>query len=102
MNRIWIGGAERRLEDADPQWIHEQLERRRREGGETCVRIEIHVDGADVALSTPNCPSRSGARREANELEKSLFDLWERHQLRDAKFTAGNVVAFVQQVRRLV
>lgn len=102
MNTIRIGTAERRLVDADTQWIQEQLEARRREGANSCVRITIKVDGADVALETLNCQSRPGARREPNALEMSLFDLWEKHHLREAAFSAGNLVAFVQQVRRLI
>jgi len=102
MNAIRIGSAERRLEEADPQWIQEQLEARRREGANSCVRITIKVDGADVALETVNCQSRPGARREPNALEISLFDLWEKLHLREETFSAGNLVAFVQQVRRLI
>lgn len=102
MNRIWIGNAERRLEEADPQWIHEQLEARRREGANTCVRVSIKVDEADIALETVNCQSRPGARREPNALEESLFDLWEKNRLRDVNFSPGNVVAFIQKVRRLI
>lgn len=102
MNRIWIGSADRSLEEADPQWIHEQLEARRREGANTCVRVSIKVDGADIALETVNCQSRPGARREPNALEESVFDLWEKNHLREASFSAGNLAAFVQQVRRLI
>jgi hypothetical protein len=102
MNTIRIGTAQRRLEDTDSQWIHEQLEARRREGANTCVRVTIKIEGADVALETVNCLSRPGARREPNALERSLFDLWERSRLREANFTSGNLAAFVQQVRRLI
>ena len=102
MNRICIGNAERRLEDADSQWIHEQLEARRRDAANTCVRVEIHVDGADAAVETPNYASYRGAAREPNALEKSLFDLWQRNRLRESGFTAGDLVAFVRQVRLLI
>ncbi len=102
MNRIWIGGVENSLEDADPQWIHEQILARRADGQDPCVRVSIRSGDVNVMLETENCKSPPASGRQPNDRERALFDLWARHHLRDTRFTSGNVVSFVQQVRQLL
>jgi len=102
MNRIWIGGVERALEDADSQWINEQIRARRQDGQDPCVRVSIRTDAVNIMLETENCKSPASSGRRPNEQEKALFDLWAQHHLREVRFTSGNVVSFVQQVQRLI
>lgn len=102
MSTIRIGDVERRLEDADPQWIQEQLGHRRDAGQEPCVRISLHTESVDVALTTQACGRQATGRRRPNGKEQQIFDLWAKHKLGEDKFTIGHLVAFVKQVTREV
>jgi hypothetical protein len=41
MIRIQINSNERKIQDADPDWINEQINRWRRDGQSVCVRIQM-------------------------------------------------------------
>lgn len=99
MIKIRISDEERQLETADAQWINQQINRRRADGQLVCVRVIIHVDGLDMALSTPNCGTGGSGGRPPTVQEKSVFDLWDKRGLNDADFNGGNLIAFLNQLR---
>jgi hypothetical protein len=41
MINVKINGAERALNDVDPNWVNEQINRRRQDGAAICVRVTI-------------------------------------------------------------
>lgn len=100
MSTIRIGENERQLDDADAHWMQQQVSGRRRDGINPCVRVHIRVPGADIALQSLNCPSQSGAPRQATPLESRLLQLWDKHQMNDANWSVGNLIAAVQQLKR--
>jgi hypothetical protein len=102
MHRIRIGTSERPLEEATESWIAQQLNERRKEGQSVCVQVILKTSGIDMVLSTPACGNGSGASRAPNPRESEIFTLWEKRGLRQPDFTAGNVIAFVKQVLRLL
>ena len=55
MVTVTIGSDSRTGEEADPQWVTQEINRRRQDGQAVCVRVQIHEDGVAVALSTPSC-----------------------------------------------
>ena len=97
--KIRIGSSERNIEDIEPNWISEQVNRRKREGVPVCVRIKINTGSINMSLATSDCPKSSGTHRSPNPQENEIFDLWERLHLHDSKFSAGNLVAFIKQLR---
>lgn len=99
---IKINGDERELQNADPHWINSQINRRRSAGEVVCVRVEIHESGVDLRLATVTCGSRGGGGRPANPKEREVIDLWNRLNLNSGEFTGGEVVAFVNQLPRLL
>lgn len=100
MNTISIGNDSRPLEQADPEWITQQINGRRKDGLPVCVRVSIHAAGLDLTCSTPDCASSVVGGRPPTAREGEIFDLWRKHGLDDSGFTPGNVVAFVRQVLR--
>jgi len=52
MVTVTIGSDSRAGEEADPQWVTQEINRRRQEGQTVCVRVQIHEDGVAVGLST--------------------------------------------------
>lgn len=102
MIRIRIGDQERDYDSADENWINQQINRRRADGLQVCVRVTIHVGDMDMILSTPTCGTSAGDGRRARPSEREVFDLWNRRGLDSADFSGGNLVAFMKQLRRLV
>lgn len=99
MIEVKIDDTKKNLEDINPSWIHEQLERRRSEDEPVCVRVFIDRPQVHIRLSTPDCPSVAGGRS-ATPQEQELFDLWEKRNLNDTNFASGNLVAFLRQVSK--
>lgn len=97
--RIQIGSSERAIEDIEPNWITEQVTRRRHEGVPVCVRITINTGSINLALATSDCPKSSVSSRKPNTQESEIFDSWERLHLYDSEFSPGNLVAFIKQLR---
>lgn len=98
---ISIGGAERPLADATPNWLNEQLGSRHDAGGSTCVRVSIHDTDAHVALATRACGGNGGGGRPPNPKELRILQLWDSHHLGDSTYPRGQLVAFVQELRRI-
>lgn len=97
MIRVRIGESERELKDATPQWINEQINRRRADGVSFCARVIIDSNPVKLSLSTPGC-SGGGGGRQPNTHEKVILELWEKLHLNTEGFTGGNLVAFLRQV----
>lgn len=98
---ISIGGAERPLSDATPNWINEQLGSRKDGGGNTCVRVAIHDNDVNVALATRACTSTPGGTRPPNQKEAKIIQLWSHHRLGESEYPRGQLVAFVEALRKL-
>jgi len=95
--RIQIAGETRPLSDAEPEWITQQVNRRRAEGQSVCVRVTIEDGPVHLTLSTPGCAAGVGSRSPSPE-EQRFVDLWLKHHLNETMFTGGNVVSFLRQL----
>lgn len=100
MIRIQIADQDRRLDEADANWINEQIRRRQAEGLLVCVQIQIDEPGVNLRLRTPTCGPTGGGGRPANPRELEVMQMWDRLGLNLPTFTAGNVVAFTKQLPR--
>ncbi len=101
---VKIGSEERSLDTADEQWINQQINKRRADGEQVCVRVQIVAEGVNVSLSTPTCGGgRGGGRgRRPNANEQRIVDLWRERGLTAPNFTGGSLVAFLKQLRRSI
>lgn len=99
MSTIRIGTDERDLRDADPQWITQEIQGRRKDGQSVCVVIQIRTSDLSMTLATPGCGGGGGGRL-PNRREREVFDLWEELGLGEMGFDPGRVVAFVKRVSR--
>jgi hypothetical protein len=103
MITITVGTESRRFEDFTEQWITQQIQRRREDGAASCVTVTIDQPPLNLVLRTPGCNSfgnGSGPGRAPSPQEKQVFDLWDRLGLNDVRFSGGNVIAFLKQLRR--
>jgi hypothetical protein len=97
--QVEIGGAIRRVSEADPQWINQQINARRRDGVPVCVRVTVEDSGVHLTLPTPGCESGGGSRPATAE-ERPILELWRRHRLDRPGFTGGDLEAFLKQLTR--
>jgi len=98
MIRIRIGNSERELSDISPEWINQQIRKRRADGISVCVQVIINNNTANIVLSTPTCNSGGGLGRPLNKEEKVLVSIWDKLHLNTQKFSGGNLVAFLKQI----
>ena len=104
MVTLTIGGAQRDLgsrSDIDESWINGQVNGRRADGEQVCVRIRIVTSGLDLTLASAGCGGGGGGRSLRAD-EQKLVDLWVDRGLSRPDFAGGNVVAFLQQLFRLL
>jgi hypothetical protein len=102
MVTVRIGNApERSIDDLDPSWINQQINRRRDDGTPVCVTIDINDGPRRMRLATCDCPRGPGSRA-PNQFESEIFALWEKHGLNDCSFTGGQLVAFLKQLNRVL
>lgn len=99
--RIRIGDEERDLAAASESWISEQLHRRRHDGQNVCLQVIIHSGSLNMRLVTPGCATAGGGRRPTDR-EQGVFDLWAKRGLDQSDFSAGNAIAFLQQLTRMI
>lgn len=97
MVQVTIGNETRELNDANPQWINEQIGNRRSEGSNVCVRVKIDKGNLDLTLSTLGCGGGGGGRMPKAE-ESECLDLWNKLKLNTEDFTSGNLIAFLNNL----
>lgn len=102
MITVKIGQEERHVDEVDPQWINQQINARKSAGESVCVRVKISDGEVDLLLSTPTCGSGTGAGRKARPRELEVLDLWRQRGLNEENFTGGGLVAFLQQLERIL
>jgi hypothetical protein len=99
---IKIGASEQSYENADENWINQQINRRRRDSLLVCVQVAINNGYINMILSTPNCNGVGGGGRRPNVQEQRIFDLWDKQGLNKPEFHGGNLIAFLKQLRRII
>jgi len=102
MIRIQIGIDERTIDAAEPNWINQQINRRRSLQEPICVRVKIKIGDVNLMLSTPNCQCFGGDGSPLNSKENQIVELWNRLRLNENDFSGGNLVAFLKQVDKLL
>src|SRR4051794_19469206 len=96
---VTIANESKSLDEATERWIADQLRESERTGSAGCVRVMVQEGGLNMNLSTPSCGSVPGGSRQATPQEQEIFNLWNARGLDKASFSAGNVNAFLKQLR---
>ena len=101
MIRISIAGEERYLQDADSDWVTQQVERPRQAVLSVCATVAINTGDLAVTLATPDC-ARGGGGRVPTPREASVIELWGQMGLNQPGWAPGQVVAFLKRLRGLI
>jgi hypothetical protein len=103
MIRIRINGEERQYDAGIEPWINQQINRRQADNRIICTEVTIHNDPLNMLLRTPGCETSAlgrGGNRPPTAQEQSIYDLWGSLGLNDPRYTGGQLVAFLKQLRR--
>lgn len=57
---------------------------------------------AKITLSASDCGPGIGGGRAPNPVEQRIFDLWEKQMRKTNNFQGRNLVAFLEQLERIV
>jgi len=95
--RVQIGTNERDISDIEPNWVEEQINRRKKDGVPICVRVSIKQEDINISLATNDCP-KGGGGRPPNKKEKEIFELWDKLHLNQDTFSIGNLMAFLKKI----
>lgn len=95
---IRIDGDERRLEDADAQWVHQSIHRRERDGRTPCVEVRIEAPGINVRLAS-DCCGRGGGGRPPNAQEAEIVALWNKFDLQRCGADLMKVWPFLERLK---
>jgi hypothetical protein len=98
MKRIKIGDAESDLDNATPAWIRQHFEDLRRQGKPVCVEVTLHAGSVNMILSTPGCGPVEGGGHKPNRQEEKVLALWRKFRLDTDKFSARELLDFVERV----
>jgi len=101
MIRVSIAGEERYLQDADSDWVTQQVERRRKDDLPVCITVAINTPDLAITLATPEC-ARGGGGRAPTSREASVIELWRQMGLNSSSWAPGNLVAFLKRLRSLI
>lgn len=96
---VQVDGKERRWGEIGSDWIAQQITGRRNDGCDVCTRIRVEEAGA--TWSTANCPSGSG-KAPSGPLVDRINAVYSKFDLDEKGYSPGNVIAFIQQIERLL
>lgn len=100
--RIFIDEMERDISQADTHWVVSQIKQRLCDNGRVCVQILIRQGDLNLRLTSADCPQEKAVPRKAKPHEQEVFDLWNKFVSKDQDIEGGHVVAFLNQLRRIV
>ena len=102
MVTICIDNRKVNLEDVDQRWITNQITGRRSEGSDPCIQITVKLNDINLFLSTSNCLKKAISDRKPNDKEQRIIDWWKQFKLNENDYTCGNLVAFIQQLKKFI
>lgn len=100
MISIEVNGENRNWTDVGPNWVTQQITRRRRDGQTVCVRVRVSELGA--TWSTPTCGGRGGGGGPVSSEVRHVSELFSQHGLDQDDFSPGSVIAFLRALERLL
>jgi hypothetical protein len=103
MVKVQIGSSVLPLEQADPNWVNDQLRRQGQGGRPVCVRVTVDVrPDINMQYSTPICPSGGGIQRPLSGREQMILDLWRKHHLDKPEIHPGDLIGFLRQLDKII
>jgi len=97
---ISIGDETRTFQDATKDWINKLFAHGHKQGARPAVVVRIDQPGLVLGLATPGAGRGGGGVLSA--AQSRIVDAWLRHHLGSNKYTGGNLIAFLNDLERLL
>lgn len=102
MIEVIINEIRRKLSEATPDWITNQIKGRHNDGESVCVQVIINTGRANMSLTAGVCGSTGGGGTwTPNPIEEKIYSLWKKLNVSQAPINSGRLIAFLEQVQRV-
>lgn len=102
MIEVIINEIRRKLSEATPDWITNQIKGRHNDGEPVCVQVIINTGQANMSLSAGMCGSTGGGGAwTPTPIEEKICSLWEKLNVSQAPINSGRLIAFLEQLERV-
>jgi len=98
---ITVGDETRSYASATKDWINKAFSLAKRQGFLPSVTIQINQPGLVLGLATPSA-ARGGGGGVLTPLQNRIVEAWMRHHMSSDSYTGGNLIAFLNDLERLV
>jgi hypothetical protein len=102
MITVSIGGMTVPIEQTSEGWINQMIADARRHQIPLCIRVNIEVPTAHVALSSGACPGSAGGGRMPNAVERQILNSWTKRGLANNVVHPGELRSFLNELSRLI
>lgn len=99
--RISIGDETRTFRAATKDWINKLFAHAHAQGILPAVIVQIDQPGLVLGLATPGA-GRGGGGGLLSASQNNIVDAWLRHHMGSNKYTGGNLIAFLNDLERLL
>ncbi len=100
MVTVRIGTSERSLSEADPSWINQQVNARRKVNEPVCVVVSISTTTISLRLVTSDCGYTYGGGLPLNSYEQRIVEIWRSRRMSEAHFVGGDLISFLEILRQ--
>jgi hypothetical protein len=97
---ITIGDENRAYPSASKDWINKAFARARKQGVLPVVTVQISQPGLVLGLATPG--SGRGGGGSLTPAQNRIVEAWMRHRMTSTNYTGGNLIAFLNDLERLI
>lgn len=98
---ITIGDETKSYKAATKDWVNRLFAQARRVGLLPAVQVHISQPGLVLGLATPGSGSGGGSGS-LSPAQRDIVDAWLRHHMVSDKYTGGNLIAFLNDLERLL
>lgn len=98
---VTFGSNSRQNNAITAGWIHSEMETQEGAGQPICATVRVEGSGIDLTLPVGSCPRGGGGGRQLKAAEMDAVELYRRRHLDEARFSPGELEAFVKQAMRL-
>lgn len=95
--RVHIGSSDKPLNQVTNDWITQEINNRKRDGQNVCVKVTINGDGVNIVLSSLDCATGRRGGRRPNKKEQKLFSLWKKRGMKNDNIVPGSLISFLNQ-----
>ena len=101
MITIQINDDQREFSPSVESWISKSINNLRKTGIPICLRVHIKISSINVALTSFGCGGSIGGRP-PKLAEGEIINLWNQKGLNGNGFSSGDIISFLNRIKKQV